>query len=141
MKRSAEARWEGGIMDGKGNITVDSGTFQGAYSFNSRFGDDNKATNPEELIAAALAACYSMALTVGASQSGYTPKSVDTKAHVKIEKQGEGFVIPSIDLETEASIDGIDEAKFQTLAEETKKNCPVSKVLAGAEISLTAKLI
>ncbi len=141
MKRSAEAKWQGSITEGSGDIKTESGAFEGKYSFSSRFGDDRKATNPEELIAGALAACYSMALTGAAGKAGFTPKSVDTKAYVTIEKQEAGFHIPKIDLETQASIDGIDEDAFQKLAEETKKTCPVSKVLAGAEISLTASLI
>ena len=141
MKRSANAEWKGTVIEGGGKIKLQSGTFEGDYSFNSRFGDDNKATNPEELIAAALAACYSMALTAAAGKAGFAPESVNTNAHVKIEKQGDAWVIPSIELQTEAMIGGIGKEEFKKLAEETKKTCPVSKVLSAAEISLKATLI
>ncbi len=138
--RKAEADWDGGIMDGKGNLKLGSGAFEGAYSFQSRFGDDTKATNPEELIAAAHAGCYTMALTGNLGRAGYTPTSVHTTASVKIEKRDAGFVIPNIDLVTEATVDGIEDEEFQRIAEETKKTCPVSQVLSGAEISLQASL-
>lgn len=141
MKRSANAEWNGSVVEGGGKIKLQSGTFEGNYSFNSRFGDDNKATNPEELIAAALAACYSMALTAAAGKAGFQPERINTNADVKIEKQGDAWVIPSIEIQTEAKIGGISEDEFQKLAEETKKTCPVSKVLAAAEISLKATLI
>jgi len=138
--RKADAEWNGGIMDGKGTVKLGSGAFEGAYSFQSRFGDDTVATNPEELIAAAHAGCYTMALSGNLGKAGYEPKHIHTTANVKIEKQGEGFVIPNIDLETEASVDGISDEEFQKIAEETKKTCPVTQVLSGAEISLNAKL-
>ncbi len=138
--READAEWNGGIMDGKGTVKLGSGAFEGAYSFQSRFGDDTTATNPEELIAAAHAGCYTMALSGNLGKAGYEPKHIHTTAKVKIEKQGDGFVIPNIDLESEASVDGISDEEFQKIAEETKKTCPVSQVLSGAEISLNAKL-
>ena len=138
--RKAEADWNGGIMDGEGMVKLGSGAFEGAYSFQSRFGDDTKATNPEELIAAAHAGCYTMALSGNLGKAGYSPKNIHTSAKVKIEKQGGGFVIPNIDLVTEASVDGIEDEEFQRIAEETKKTCPVSQVLAGAKISLDASL-
>ncbi len=138
--RKADADWDGGIMDGKGKVKLGSGAFEGAYSFQSRFGEDTVATNPEELIAAAHAGCYTMALSGNLGKAGYEPKHIHTTANVKIEKQGEGFVIPNIDLVTEASVDGISDEEFQKIAEETKKTCPVSQVLSGAEISLNATL-
>ncbi len=138
--RKADAEWNGGIKDGKGTVKLGSGAFEGAYSFQSRFGDDTVATNPEELIAAAHAGCYTMALSGNLGKAGYEPKHIHTTANVKIEKQGEGFVIPNIDLETEASVDGISDGEFQKIAEETKRTCPVSQVLSGAEISLNARL-
>lgn len=138
--RKAEADWNGGIMDGKGDLKLGSGAFEGEYSFQSRFGDDTKATNPEELIAAAHAGCFTMALTGNLGRAGYSPKNVHTTASVKIEKQGDGFVIPNIDLVTEADVDGIEDAEFQEIAEKTKKTCPVSQVLSGADISLKASL-
>jgi osmotically inducible protein OsmC len=138
--RKADAEWNGGIMDGKGTVKLGSGAFEGAYSFQSRFGEDTVATNPEELIAAAHAGCYTMALSGNLGKAGYEPKRIHTTAKVKIEKQGEGFVIPNIDLETEANVDRISDEEFQKIAEETKKTCPVSQVLSGAEISLNATL-
>ena len=140
--RKAEADWDGGIMDGKGKVKLGSGAFEGAYSFKSRFSEDEAtATNPEELIAAAHAGCYTMALSGNLGKAGYTPTNIHTTANVKIEKQGDGFVIPNIDLVTEAKVDGIEDEEFQKIAEETKKTCPVSQVLSGAEISLKASLV
>ena len=140
--RKAEADWNGSIMEGKGKVKLGSGAFEGAYSFKSRFSDDEeqKATNPEELIAAAHAGCFTMALSGNLGKAGYTPKNIHTTANVKIEKEGDGFVIPNIDLTTEAEVDDIEDDEFQKIAEETKKTCPVSQVLSGAEISLDAKL-
>lgn len=139
--RKAEADWDGGIIDGTGKVKLGSGAFEGAYSFQSRFGDDTVATNPEELIAAAHAGCYTMALSGNLGRAGYTPTHLHTTASVKIEKQGDGFVIPNIDLVTEAKVDGLEDEEFQKIAEETKKTCPVSQVLSGAEISLKASLV
>jgi osmotically inducible protein OsmC len=139
--RKADAEWNGGIMDGKGTVKLGSGAFEGAYSFQSRFGEDTIATNPEELIAAAHAGCYTMALSGNLGRAGYQPKHIHTNAKVKIEKQGDGFVIPSIDLVTEAEVDGIEGEEFQRIAEETKKTCPVSQFLSGAEIRLNASLV
>ena len=138
--RKAEADWNGGIMDGNGKVKLGSGAFEGAYSFQSRFGDDTKATNPEELIAAAHAGCYTMALSGNLGRAGFSPKNIHTTANVKIEKQGDGFVIPNIDLTTIAEVEGLEDGEFQKIAEETKKTCPVSQVLSGAEISLKATL-
>ena len=139
--RKAEADWNGGIMDGKGTVKLGSGAFEGAYSFKSRFSEDEQtATNPEELIAAAHAGCYTMALSGNLGRAGYAPKNIHTTANVKIEKQGDGFVIPNIDLTTVAEVEGLGDEEFQKIAEETKKTCPVSQVLSGAEISLKATL-
>lgn len=140
INRTSEAQWTGSITEGSGSIKLGSGAFEGAYSFNSRFGDDTKATNPEELIAAAHAGCFTMALTATLGRAGFSPIKIETKAKVKLEKQGEGFVIPNIDLEAEAEVPNISDEEFQTLAKSAKENCPVSKVLAGAEISLNATL-
>ena len=141
--RKAEANWDGGIIDGKGTVKLGSGAFEGAYSFKSRFSEDEeqKATNPEELIAAAHAGCYTMALSGNLGKAGYKPTNIHTTANVKIEKQGDGFVIPNIDLVTEATVEGLDDEEFQKIAEETKKTCPVSQVLSGADISLKASLV
>ena len=140
IKRSSEAKWEGSIKDGKGNVRLGSGAFDGAYSFNSRFGDDTVATNPEELIAAAHAGCYTMALSGFLGRTGYEPSKIETKATVHLEKEGDGFVIPKIDLVTVASVPNIADEEFQQIAKTAKEKCPVSQVLAGAEISLDATL-
>ncbi len=139
--RKAEAEWNGSITEGKGKVKLGSGAFEGAYSFKSRFSEDEEnATNPEELIAAAHAGCYTMALSGNLGKAGYEPKSIHTTANVKIEKQGDGFVIPNIDLVTEAEVEGLEDEEFQKIAEKTKETCPVSQVLSGAEISLKATL-
>jgi osmotically inducible protein OsmC len=140
INRTSEAVWKGSIKEGGGTIKLGSGAFEGPYSFNSRFGDDTKATNPEELIAAAHSGCFTMALAGALGKAGFTPTQIDTKANVKIEKQGEGFYIPSIDLETTAQIPDISDEEFQKIATGAKENCPVSKVLATAEITLKATL-
>ena len=126
-------------MGGKGTMTIGSGAWVGPYSFKSRF-EDGAGTNPEELIAAAHAGCYSMALSGALTKAGSPPKRIETKAKVDLKKEEAGFRISNIYLTTTASVPGIDAAKFQEIAEAAKKNCPVSKVLAGAEISLDAKL-
>jgi osmotically inducible protein OsmC len=139
IKRKSEAIWKGTVKDGGGSIKLGSGAFEGAYSFNSRFGEE-KATNPEELIAAAHAGCFSMALTSALGKAGYEPISVETTAAVHLEKVGEGFEIPRIDLVTVATVADIADEEFQSIAKSAKENCPVSKVLAAAEITLEATL-
>lgn len=138
--RKAEAVWEGGLMDGKGRMKLGSGAFEGNYSFRTRF-EEEKGTNPEELIGAAHAGCFSMALSAGLGKAGYKPKSIRTTATVHLEKVGEGFGITRIELRTEAIVPGIDAAAFKDYAEKAKLGCPVSKALAGCEISLEAKLV
>jgi osmotically inducible protein OsmC len=140
MIRNSKAEWQGSLKEGKGTVELGSGAFKGSYSFPSRF-EDGTGTNPEELIAAAHAGCYSMALSAGLGKAGFTPNSVKTQANVTLEKVGEGFEITTIELVVEADIPNIDEAKFLEEAEGAKKGCPVSKVLAGAKISLKAKLL
>lgn len=137
--RSSTAVWEGDIMQGHGTMKIGSGAWEGPYSFKSRF-EDGKGTNPEELIAAAHAGCYSMALSGALTKAGTPPTRVETTAKVALEKTDAGFRIPSIHLETKATVPNIDNAKFQEIAEQAKKNCPVSKVLAGADITLAATL-
>jgi len=137
--RKAEAVWEGGFK-GKGKMKLGSGAFEGAYSFASRF-ENGTGTNPEELIGAAHAGCFSMALSFMLEQAGFTPRRVQTSAKVHIDKAGEGFKITAIELETEADIPGIDEKKFMELADAAKKGCPVSQALSGTEITLKAKLV
>jgi len=138
--RKADAVWEGNLKEGRGRMKLGSGAFEGAYSFSSRF-EEGTGTNPEELIGAALAGCFSMALANGLAQSGYSPRHIHTNASVKIEKLEEGFKITAITLDTEAEVPGIDEQIFLEKAETTKKACPVSKALTGTEIKLQAKLV
>jgi osmotically inducible protein OsmC len=140
MIRNSKAEWQGSLKEGKGTVELGSGAFKGSYSFPSRF-EDGTGTNPEELIAAAHAGCYSMALSAGLGKAGFTPNSVKTQANVTLEKVGEGFEITTIELVVEADIPNIDEAAFLEQAEAAKKGCPISKVLAGAKISLKAKLL
>src|SRR5438309_5089383 len=111
--RTAEAEWKGNLAEGSGRLRVSSGAFDGAYSFKSRFEEGQSATNPEELIGAAHAGCFTMALVAQFSRAGVTPTRVHTNAKVKLEKVGEAFAITRIDLETEADIPGIDDATFQ----------------------------
>jgi len=138
--RKAEAQWEGNLAEGQGNLKVGSGAFEGPYSFKSRFEEGQSATNPEELIGAAHAGCFTMALVAALSRAGHKPTHVHTTAQVKLEKVGDAFSITKIDLDTEAEIPGIDDATFQQFARDAKQNCPVSKALAGTEIALTARL-
>ena len=138
--RSAKAQWDGTLKEGKGTMSLGSGAFQGAYSFNSRF-ESGTGTNPEELIGAAHAGCFSMALSAALGKAGFTPKRVSTSAGVHLEPVEGGFGITAIDLTTEANVPGIDNAKFQEIAEGAKKGCPVSKALAGTKINLSAKLV
>lgn len=139
--RRAEAEWKGNLAEGEGRLKVGSGAFDGPYSFKSRFEEGQSATNPEELIGAAHAGCFTMALTAALSRAGVRPTRIHTEARVKLEKVGEGFSITAIELDTEAEIPGIDDATFQNHANDAKENCPVSKALAGTEIRLTAKLL
>ena len=139
-KRTASAVWEGTLREGKGRVKLGSGAFEGAYSFASRF-EEGTGTNPEELIGAAHAGCFSMAPAAGLTKGGFTPKRISTTASVSLEKVGEGFKITRIELNTEAEIPEINEGTFLEQAESAKKNCPVSQALAGTEISLNAKLV
>jgi DNA-3-methyladenine glycosylase II len=135
--RSAEAVWSGTIREGSGRVKLGSGAYEGAYSFASRF-EDAKGTNPEELIGAAHAGCFSMYLALVISKAGYTPARIRTTAKVHL---GEGPRISRIDLDTEAEVAGLDEQTFSQYAADAKKNCPVSMALAGTEITLNARLV
>jgi osmotically inducible protein OsmC len=137
--RKAEANWNGSIMDGKGQMRLGSGAFDGPFSFKSRM-EEGTGTNPEELIGAAHAGCFSMAFSATLGSQGFEPKSIHTDANVKFDKVGDSFAITRIDLNTTAEISNIDETKFQELAKAAKENCPVSKALAGTEINLNAVL-
>src|SRR5690242_2554741 len=139
--RKAEAEWLGNLAEGSGRLKVGSGAFDGPYSFKSRFEEGESATNPEELIGAAHAGCFTMALTAALSRAQIKATRIHTTAHVTLEKVGDAFSITRIDLETEAEIPSIDDAAFQEYANGAKQNCPVSKALAGTEIHLNAKLV
>ena len=139
-KRTASAVWEGTLREGKGTVKLGSGAFTGQYSFASRF-EEGTGTNPEELIGAAHAGCFSMALAAGLTKAGLKPTRISTTANVSLEKVGEAFKITTIELDTEAEVTGIDQSAFLDHAESAKKNCPVSQALAGTEIKLNAKLI
>jgi len=138
--RKSEAVWQGKLKEGKGTIKLGSGSYEGAYSFESRF-EAGKGTNAEELIAGAHAGCFSMALAHGLEKEGYSPQSVRTVANVHIDKVGDGFKITLIELETEAKVPDIDEEEFQSQAEAAKEGCPVSQALAATEIELKARLL
>ena len=138
--RSAEAQWEGSLQEGSGTMRLGSGAFEGRYSFTSRF-EDGPGTNPEELIGAAHAGCFSMALSAALSRAGHVPTRVHTTARVHIERGDAGFSITRIDLQTEAEVPGLDEETFRREAEGAKAGCPVSKALTGTEITLDAKLL
>jgi osmotically inducible protein OsmC len=138
--RRAEAEWKGNLATGSGDLKVGSGAFEGPYSFKSRFEEGQSATNPEELLGAAHAGCFTMALIAQLSGMGITPTRIHTDALVTLAKVGEGFSMTTIALETEADVPGIDDATFQKYALDAKQNCPVSKALSGTEIQLTAKL-
>ena len=140
--RKADAEWNGDLKAGKGRISVEGGLFSNAaYSFGTRF-ENEKGTNPEELIGAAHAGCFSMALAAGLSKAGFVPKRIHTTAAVRFDKVGEGFGITKIELTCEADVPGIDASRFQQEAEGAKANCPISKALAAVpEITLNAKLL
>jgi len=139
--RKAEAEWKGNLAEGSGRLKVGSGAFEGPYSFKSRFEEGQSGTNPEELLGAAHAGCFTMALTAQLSQARLTPNRIHTEARVKLEKVGDAFSITRIDLETEAEVPGVDDATFQKYALDAKQNCPLSKALAATEIHFTAKLL
>jgi osmotically inducible protein OsmC len=137
--RKAQAEWQGDLFKGKGTMSLGSGAFSGKYSVGSRF-ESEPGTNPEELIGAAHAGCFSMAFSAILGKAGFTPKSIKTEAKVHIEKVGDGFTITKIELSTVADIPGIENTAFQKHAAEAKAGCPVSRALAGTQIFLEAKL-
>jgi osmotically inducible protein OsmC len=138
--RTAKAEWNGNLQQGKGSMALGSGAFQGAYSFASRF-EEGTGTNPEELVGAAHAGCYSMALAAAIGRAGFEPKRVATQATVRLMKVDEKPTITEIVLDTEAEVPGLDAAKFQELAEGARSGCVVSRALAGTTIKLNAKLV
>jgi len=138
-ERTAKAVWQGNLNEGAGTVSLGSGGFQGRYSAQSRF-ESGPGTNPEELIGAAHAACFSMALAGNLAQAGYTPEAIETTAKVSIEKGSDGFSITRIELDTQGTVPDIDEDTFLEQAETAKETCPVSKALAATKISLRARL-
>ncbi len=139
MKRKASAQWRGSLKDGKGTISTDSGVLSDTqYSFTSRFAE-GKGTNPEELIAAAHAGCFSMALSNELGAAGLTPESIQTTATVTLDKTAAGFAITAVHLDVAARVPGASPQSFEAAAGSAKSNCPVSKLLK-AEITMTAKL-
>lgn len=139
MQRTASAHWSGGLKDGKGTVSTASGVLKDTqYSFATRF-ENGAGTNPEELIAAAHAGCFSMALSAELGKANFTPKSIDTSATLTLDKTDAGFTITAIHLDVHASIPNIDAAKFEEIANGAKKGCPVSRVL-NANITMTAHL-
>lgn len=137
--RTARANWEGSLQKGAGKISLGSGACESSYSFGSRF-EAGRGTNPEELLAAAHAGCFAMALSLALGKAGYAPERIDAEARVTIEPADGGFAIRSSRIVCEARVPGIDEKTFAEHAEATKLGCPVSKALAGVEITLDARL-
>jgi osmotically inducible protein OsmC len=139
MDRKADARWEGDLRSGKGSIRLGSGAFEGPYSFGTRF-EGAQGTNPEELLGAAHAGCFSMAMSLLLSQQGFTATRIDTTAVVHLQKGDAGFSITGADLVTRAEIPGISREQFQAVAEDAKANCIISRALAFP-ITLQATLV
>ena len=140
MKRSASARWTGGLKDGKGTVSTASGKLKEIdYSFTTRF-EDTPGTNPEELIAAAHAGCFSMALSGQIEKAGLKPDSIDTRATLTMEKLDAGWTVTGIHLNVTARVPGADAKAFAEAAENAKRGCPISRLLAAAEITMTARL-
>ncbi|WP_041522584.1 OsmC family protein [Gilvimarinus agarilyticus] len=140
MQKYATAHWQGGLKDGNGHISTESGALKDQpYGFNTRF-EDKPGSNPEELLGAAHAGCFSMALSGQLAEAGLVAKSIDTKATVLLEKDGEGFAIPEIQLEVKANIPDADKAAFEKAANAAKEGCPLSKVI-NAKIVMTTELV
>lgn len=137
--RNATATWEGGLQGGKGSFKGESGAVGGQYNFSSRF-EEGTGSNPEELLAAAHAACFSMAFSAQLEASGTKPERVHTEAACTVQKQGDGFTITTMKLRARARVPGIDQGKFQEIAEKAKAGCPVSRALAGVDIQMEATL-
>jgi osmotically inducible protein OsmC len=140
-KHYANANWGGNLLKGSGKYTLKTSGYVGNLKFTSRFEDDKTASSPEELIGAALASCYSMALAHALDQAGSPSEKIETSAEVTIAKVGEGFGITEILLKTTGKVKGIENAKFQDIALKTKSGCPVSKALTGTTIKLEAVLV
>lgn len=141
-EKSASVLWTGAGKKGLGKISTESGALLDyPYGFASRFGDDRRGTNPEEILGAAHAACFTMAFSFACDKAGFATTKIDTQAHVQLSAQGEGFVIDRIALRLNATVPGLEEARFQQIAAAAKRDCPLSKALASvAQISLVATL-
>ena len=141
LTRTADASWSGTVPDGGGHIALGSGAFEGRFTLKARVEEGQPGTNPEELVGAGHAGCFTMSLANLLSEEGHPPDDLQTTAHVVLEQLDVGFRITRIELTTEGRVSGVDEARFQELAEQAKSTCPVSLALAGTEISLDARLI
>ncbi len=141
-EKSASVHWEGAGKAGQGQVSTETGSLQKyPYGFASRFGDDRKGTNPEEILGAAHAACFTMAVSFACDKAGFATRTLDTTARVRLAKDGDGFKIDRIALTLEATVPGMEDAQFQQIAGEAKRNCPLSKALAAVpEITLQATL-
>lgn len=138
--RKAEAEWKGNLTEGKGHLKLGSGAFEGEYSFASRFNEEGTAaTNPEELLGASHAGCFTMALDAALTKAGHAPERLHTSAKVRLDKVGEGFEITKITLELEGEVPGLSKEEFEKFAHEAKANCPISKALGGTKIELEIK--
>jgi osmotically inducible protein OsmC len=140
LTRTADASWSGTVPEGGGHIALGSGAFEGPFTLKARVEEGQTGTNPEELIGAGHAGCFTMSLANLLSEEGHPPKELRTTADVRLEQLDVGFRITLITLHTEGEVDGVDEARFQELAEQAKSTCPVSLALAGTEIALDARL-
>ncbi len=138
--RKANAEWKGNLAKGTGEVTSESGAVKGSYTSGSRF-ENGEGTNPDELLGAALASCFSMALSHGLAQAGHEPRSVRTEASVHLDKGEDGFAVSRIDLECEADVPGADDETFQKHVREAKEGCPISQALASIEIRAEARLV
>ena len=141
-EKTANVHWEGSAKEGEGRITTETGALKNAsYGFASRFGNDKQNTNPEEILGAAHAACFTMAFSFACDEAGFETAIIETKASVRLTQQGKGFFIDKIALTMKAEVPGIEEARFQELAQTAKRDCPLSKALAGVpEVTLDATL-
>ena len=139
MARTAKAEWKGDLKGGSGHVALGSGAYEGSYSFKTRF-EDGKGANPEELLGAAHAGCYSMALSHLLATEGHTPERVRTTAAIHLGTDDEGFLITKIDLDVRATVPGIDDSTFQQFAEKAKVGCIIGRALASTKVGLTATL-
>jgi lipoyl-dependent peroxiredoxin len=140
VTRKAQASWQGTVPDGGGRISLGSGAFEGPFTLRARIEDVERATNPEELIGAAEAGCFTMSLANALSEAGHPPTDLQTTASVRLEQQQSGFTITRIELNTVGVVPGVDDETFVSSAEQAKASCPVSRALAGTEIAIEASL-